>query len=214
MGFPSSRKSIFHPAWIMGVLALGFLVGCQYLFGWEIHAPGILSENFSRQVSPVSERVALYLPRELLEFKASDPGSRFADPKDFYVGESLGPMLVEAFQQTFGEFVFMEVEPTPAILKRYGIPYLVAVQIKKFDNELPWKGQTITLVTETVVFNADLKELARYESRGSSEARKVFAKKGGPEVNLNAAVESNVLANVQYLQEALQRKVWQGEKEG
>jgi len=36
------------------------LTGCTRLFGWDVQAPGILSESFFQQITPGSERVALY----------------------------------------------------------------------------------------------------------------------------------------------------------
>lgn len=110
-------------------------------------------------------------------------------------------MLVEGFQTAFEEFIFLETEPTSALLTQYGISRLAVVRIKDFKNRVTWRGQAVTLVTETAVFDPDLTLLTRFESRGTSDSKKVFAKKGGPELNLNAALENNVLATVQSLQE-------------
>ncbi len=184
--------------------------GCARLFGWDIHAPGLLSQNFSEQVHPAKERVALYLSRELLNYRSYDKGGRFADPQIYHVGEAFGPMLIEAFQNGFEEFIYMEVEPVPEILKRYGIPYVVFVQIKDFDNQVTLKGQTLGIKTETIVKDMDLNLVARFESEGTSDAEKVFAKKGGPEVNLNAALENNAASVVQYLQDSISNGVWKG----
>lgn len=178
-----------------------FCAGCVRLFGWDIHAPGILSSDFAKQVAPVHERLALYLPKDILTYQSTERGGRLADPQIYHVGEAFGPMIVEAFQNGFDEFVLMETGPSADILKRYAIPHLVTVRIKEFKNRVTLKGQAVTLLTETVVFGSDLNVLARFESRGTSDARKVFAKKGGPEVNLNAAIERNVMAIVQYLQD-------------
>jgi len=175
-------------------------MGCARLFGWDIHAPGILSNNFSQTVQPIPERIALYLPPELLKYESRDRGSRTADPQTYHIGEALGPMLVEAFQEGFEEFIFLETEPTREVLKRYGIPWVAVVRVKEFRNRVSWRGQAIALATETVVLDSDLHLFTRFESQGSSESEKVFAKKGGPEVNLNAAIESNVLAIIQNLQ--------------
>ncbi len=183
--------------------------GCARLFGWDIHAPGILSQNFSYQVKPVPARLALYLPPALMSYQSKDRGGKTADPQTYHVGESLGPMLVEGFQNAFDEFIFLEFEPTPGIMKQYALPYLVVVQIKHFDNNVTWKGQGITLVTEAVVLDSDLNIAGRFEARGLSDAQKVFAKKGGPQVNLNAAIENNVLAIVQYLQDSIRSKAWE-----
>lgn len=122
-------------------------------------------------------------------------------------------MLVEGFQTAFSEFIFLEAEPTPEILKRYQIPCLVAVRLKDFRNRVTWKGQAIAVTTESVIFDEDLRTLARFESQGVSDAKKVFAKKGGPEVNLNAALEECVAAIVQYLQDARDSGAWKTETE-
>ena len=176
-------------------------LGCARLFGWDIHAPGILSENFTQLVRAVDERVALYLPPELLRYESKDKGSWSADPQTYHVGEAFGPMLVEGFQNGFSEFIFLETRPTPEILARYGIHRLAVVRLKDFGNRVTWKGQSLTLATETAVFDSGMKEIDRFESRGTSASGKIFAKKGGPEVNLNAALENNVRAVVQHLQD-------------
>ena len=189
----------FRIRWLLG---LAFIqTGCAAIFGWDIHAPGILSESFSKNVGPVHERVALYFPPELLHYESKDRGGRTADPQTYYVGEALGPMLIEGFQGAFDEFIFLETEPTPQILKRCGVQRLAVVRIKEFKNHVTLKGQALILVTETVVFGPDLHLLTRFDSSGISGSQKVFAKKGGPEVNLNAAIERNVLAIIQHLQE-------------
>ena len=178
-----------------------FVAGCAAIFGWNIHAPGILSENFSKTVRPVYERVALYLPPDLLSYQSKNRGSQTADPQTYYIGEALGPMLIEGFQDAFDEFIFLETEPTPPLLKRYGIQRLAVVRIKDFQNHVTLKGQKLTLATETAVFDSDLRLLSKFDSWGVSDSQKVFAKKGGPEVNLNAAIESNILAIIQHLQD-------------
>ncbi len=192
----------------VALFAVLFFAGCATLFGWDIHAPGILSEGYFREIQPVQKRVALYLEPSLMKYVSKNKGGWSADPQTYYVGEALAPMLVEGFQQGFGEFIFMEAEPTPAILKRYGIDALAVVRIKDFGNRVTWKGQGLSLVTETVVFDASLNPLARFQAGGMSDAEKVFAKKGGPEVNLNAAIENNVKALVQYLQDGFTTHVW------
>ena len=182
-------------------LLLFLLCGCTTLFGWDIHAPGILSENAVNQIHPLKQRIALYLPKDSLRFVSRAKGGRLADPQAYHLGEAFGPMLLEVFQQGFSEFILMEAEPTPQMLKRYGLPYLAVVRIKGFENRVTLKGQAVSVVTETAVFDSEMKPLIRFESKGASDARKVFAKKGGPEVNLNAALENNVLVLVQYLQD-------------
>lgn len=194
-------------SWLIAYAGLTVLVlaltGCARLFGWDIHAPGLLSESFITQVSYRRERVALYLPPSVMRFQSKDRGGLTADPQTFHVGEAFAPMMVEALQSTFENFIFLETEPTPEILKRYGIGYLVVVKIRDFRNNVTMKGQALLLTTETLVLDPDLNILVRYESRGASDAKSVFKKKGGPEVNLNAAVERNILAIVQFLQDWL-----------
>lgn len=182
--------------------------GCARLFGWDIHAPGVLSESFSARVPPLAQRVALYFEPALLKYQSMDRGSRFADPQTYHVGESLGPMLLEGFQNGFQEFLLLETEPTAAILKRYGIEYCILVRIKSFENRVTLKGQRLALVTAVAVFDSDLKRLARYEARGASEARGIFRKKGGPEVHLNAVCERNVLGILEYFQDAIRSGGW------
>lgn len=177
-----------------------FQGGCARLFGWDIHAPGLLSSQFAQTIQPQEERIALYLEPGLLSYESKDRGGRTADPQTYHIGEALGPMLVEAFQASFQEFIFLETEPTPRILKRYGIPRVAVVRVKAFQNRVTWRGQEVALETETAVFDSDLHSLGRFEARGTSGAQGVFAKRGGPEVNLNAAIEANVLAIVQNLQ--------------
>ena len=187
-----------------------FLAGCAALFGWNIHAPGILSAQFSQDVHPVKERMALYFDESVLNFESKNRGGKTADPQTYYVGESFSPMLVEAFQQGFEEFIFLETQPTPEIMKQYAIPHVAVIRIKNFSNDVTWKGQAVSLVTETMVLDSELNPLGRFEARGTSDAQKVFAKKGGPEVNLNAALENNALAIVQYLQDGLASGNWKG----
>lgn len=186
---------------ILLFLLLFLHTGCATIFGWKIHAPGLLSSGFEQKIKPVNERIALYLPPETLNYESRDRGGRLADPQTYYVGEALGPMFLEGFQAAFNELIFLETEPTPKIMARYAIPRLAMVRVKDFKNRVTLRGQGVMLVTETVVLDPDLKPLARFEARGASDARKVFAKRGGPEVNLNAAIENNVLAVVQQLQD-------------
>lgn len=195
-----------------GVGFVLFQAGCAAIFGWDIHAPGMLSENFSKAVPPVHERVALYLPEDLLAYTSQDRGGRTADPQTYHVGEAFGPMLVEGFQQAFDEFIFLETAPTEAILKQYAIPYLVSVEIKDFRNRVTWKAHAVSMVTETVVFDSNLRRLGRFEATGTSGAEKVFSKKGGPQVNLNAALENNVSAIIQYLQDSMRTGTWEKER--
>ena len=193
---------------LLTIISSFLLLGCVRLFGWDIHAPGLLSSNFERQVTPLHERMALYLPPESLKYESTNRGGRTADPQTYHVGEAFGPMMTEGMQNAFDEFVMIEAQPTPEIMKRYQIPYLVIVRVTEFKNHVTWHGQAVSLVAETVVYDSDLKQIAKFDSRGTSDAKKVFAKKGGPEVNLNAAVEENVLAIVQYLQDSVRNGVW------
>ena len=188
----------FQALLFLTVLAL---TGCATIFGWKIHAPGLLSKEFETRVLPVKERIALYLPPETLAYESKARGGRLADPQTYYVGEALAPMLLEGFQTGFEEFIFLETEPTPAMMKQYAIPRLAVVRVKEFQNQVTLKGQAVSLLTETAVLDPELQLIARFESRGTSDAQKVFAKRGGPEVNLNAAIENNVLAVVQQLQD-------------
>jgi hypothetical protein len=177
--------------------------GCARLFGWDIHAPGLLSENFFAGVRPSTQKIALYIPEGSKTFESKDRGGQTADPQTYHIGEAFEPMLIEAFQHGFEGFVSMEAEPTPEIMARYEIPYLAVVRIKFFKNDVTWKGQRLEIVTEIDVMDADLRVIDRYQARGISEAQKVFAKRGGPETNLNAAIESNVRAIVEHLQDVL-----------
>lgn len=196
-----ARVYFLKRCWVPRAFAFLFFVGCARLFGWDIHAPGILSENFSRLIRPLDERIALYLPPEVLTFVSKDKGSWSADPQTYHVGEAFRPMLIEGFQEGFSEFIFLETEPTPGILARYGIHRMAVVRIRDFGNRVTWKGQSLALATETVVFDSAMKEIGRFESRGTSASEKIFSKKGGPEVNLNAALENTVRAVVQHLQD-------------
>lgn len=179
--------------------------GCASLFGWDIHAPGVLSESFSHAIQPVNSRVALYLDPRLPQALSKDRGSTLSDPQTYHIGEALYPMLIEGFQEGFDEFVFLEMEPTQDILKQYGIPYLATVEIKGFDNQKgkPLSRQSLTVVTRVSLYNSKMDLLRQFDAKGSSDTRKVFAKKGGPEVNLNAAIENNILATIQFLQDVM-----------
>lgn len=183
--------------------------GCAALFGWKIHAPGMLSGNFEQRIQPVHDRIALYLEPSVFKYISTARGGRTADPTTFYIGESYAPMLLEGFQQAFDEFIYMEAEPTPELLKRYGIQHLAVVRIMDFKNDMTWKGQGVELVTQTVILGQDLQKLDWFESKGGSDVEKIFAKKGGPEVNLNAALEHNVTAIIQYIQDASLSGKWE-----
>ncbi|MBN1687536.1 MAG: hypothetical protein JW893_00390 [Candidatus Omnitrophica bacterium] len=183
------------------------LAGCATLFGWDIHAPGMLSSDFSKQIQPVPVRLALYLPPEVSAYESQDKGGRLADPQTYHVGEAFSPMALEAFQEGFEEFILMETEPSAQILKQCGIPYLAVVAITDFGNKVTLKGQAIAIQTEVVLYNQDLYPVIHFQASGLSDAEKVFAKRGGPQVNLNAAIERCLLAIVQQLQDSvLQRE--------
>ena len=202
---PRSYNSQTRTAFIVLLSALMF--GCA-IFHWDIHAPGLLSATFAQKIQPMDERVALYFSPDLKTFISKERGGKTADPQTYHVGEAYAPMLIESFQQAFNEFIFMEVPPTVDILKQYGIPYLVVTRIKDFGNRVTWKGQGLTLATESVVYDTQMNLLARFESIGVSDAQKIFAKKGGPQVNLNAALENNSTAIIQYLQDSITTKSW------
>lgn len=177
--------------------------GCTSIYGWNIHAPGILSAEFAQDIPQISKRVALYIPEGQKEFVSKDKGTRLSDPQAYYVGEAFVPMLIESFQSGFTEFVLMEALPTPDMLRQYGIEVLAVCEIKDFKNRKTMKSQGLDLYTETSLFNSDLKLVRRFEARGTSEAPGTFAKKGGLEVNLNAAIEGNLREVISQAQEYL-----------
>ncbi|MFA6600142.1 MAG: hypothetical protein WCU74_03890, partial [Candidatus Omnitrophota bacterium] len=136
--------------WIL-VLAIVLGPGCARLFGWDIHAPGVLSGNFFTVVEPAPSRarsgpasvprvpryvltgptrIGLYLPAELKNFESRDRGGKTADPQTYHIGEAFYPMILEAFQYGFDEPIVLEAVPTAQIMARYDIPYLAAVKIK------------------------------------------------------------------------------------
>ena len=117
--------------------------------------------------------------------------------------EAFVPMLIESFQSGFSEFMRIEALPTPEIMRQYGIEALVVSEIKDFKNRKAFSAQGLDLYTETTVFNSDLKLIRRFETRGTSEAPGTFAKKGGLEVNLNAAIEGALRETVLQTQDAL-----------
>lgn len=184
-------------------LVIGLLSGCTAIYGWNIHAPGILSAEFAQDIPQVSKRVALYVPEGQKDYFSTDKGTRFSDPQKYFVGEAFVPMLIESFQSGFSEFILMEAVPTPDIMQQYAIDVLVVTEIKDFKNRKSLPAQGLDLYTETTVFNRDLKLIRRFETRGTSEARGTFAKKGGLEVNLNAAIEGNLREVVLQTQEAI-----------
>ncbi len=200
-------KFSFFALFLIAV-ALALQPGCATLFGWDIHPPGMLSVNFVDKVQLMPQRIALYLDPAIYTYESNARGGWTADPTKFHIGEAYAPMIVEGFQQAFEEFIFMEEEPEEAVMKQYGIPYLVMVRIKGFENRMTWKGQGVALTTEAVVLDSQLREIDRFESSGASDVEKVFAKKGGPEVNLNAAIENNIAVLVQYLQDSLRSGKW------
>lgn len=184
-------------------LALFLLSGCTAIYGWNIHAPGLLSDEFAADIPAVPHRIALYIPEGQKEFVSKDKGTIWSDPQTYYVGEAFVPMLIESFQTGFAEFVLMEALPTPALMQRYGIEALAVTEIKGFTNRKAYSAQGLDIYTETALFNRDLKLIRRFETRGTSEARGTFAKKGGLEVNLNAAIEGALRETVSQVQEAL-----------
>ena len=198
---PRSKQVFF----LLGLwlLMLGSLFGCTAIYGWNIHAPGILSGEFARDIPQSPHRVALYVPEGQKEFVSKDKGTRLSDPQTYYVGEAFVPMLAEAFRSSFSEFVMMEAIPTPAIMKQYGIEMLAVSEIKDFKNRKTLSAQGLDLYTETSLFSPNLKMIRRFEARGTSEAPGTFSKKGGLEVNLNAAIEGNLREVIAQVQDAL-----------
>ncbi len=186
--------------------------GCATLFGWDIHAPAVLSQRFYERVQPASDRVAVYLDPSLFSLVSKNKGGRFADPQTYYIGEAYVPLAVEGFQRGFDEFLLIEDEPTQAILGQYAVPYLVYIRPRAFNNDVSLKGQILSFETETLVFDKELRLLDRFQTSGKSDSKKVFAKKGGPQVNFNAALENNIESTVLYIQDALRTGRWQGAK--
>jgi len=201
----ASRRGPFNQIFSL-IFFLLFQTGCAAIFGWDIHAPGFLSESFFHLIQPAEERIALYLPDDLMSYVSDDRGGRFADPQTYHIGEAFVPMVVEAFNHGFDEFILMETEPTAAVMRQYGIPYLVAIRPAEFGNRVTLKGQGLGFRTEMLVFNSDLEIVAIFDADGSSDAEKIFAKKGGPQLNLNAAIENNIRASVASLQDWLHMK--------
>ncbi len=201
---PSQHVLIFVA--MIGVII--FSSGCAALFGWDIHAPGILSQNFSFNIQPTQSRVGLYLEPSVWKYLSKNRGGRFADPQTYHVGEAYVPMVIEGFQGGFEEFIFFETEPTPELAKQYAVPYVVIVRIEDFGNKVTMKGQAVQIRTQTAVLDPQFNVMGRFISTGSSDAEKIFAKKGGPEVNLNAAIENNVIAMVQYIQDSIRTGNW------
>lgn len=204
---PVCHKTKYQIYPIVG--ALLFLTGCATLFGWDIHAPAALSQRFYDRVRPAQHRVGLYLDPSFTGLISKNKGGRFADPQTYHIGEAYIPIVIEGFQQGFTEFVLLESEPTQEILTRYAIPYLVYVRPRAFENDVTLKGQAVSLKTETLVFGPELLLVDRFETEGSSDAKKVFAKKGGPQVNLNAAIENNAESMILHIQDALRSGRWQ-----
>ncbi len=195
------------------VMILAFVCsGCATLFGWDIHAPAVLSQRFYERVQPAPQRIALYLDPSLPELISKNKGGRFADPQTYHIGEAYVPILIEGFQRGFGEFILIEDEPTQEMLVRYAIPYLIYIRPKAFENDVTMKGQTVSFETETLAFDTHLALLDRFRTSGKSDSKKVFAKRGGPQVNFNAALENNTESIVLYIQDAIRTQRWAGSK--
>ncbi len=185
------------------ILVCCLQAGCTAIYGWNIHAPGLLSDEFARDIPQVSKRVALYIPEGQKEFISKDKGTFWSDPQTYYIGEAFVPMLIESFQSGFTEFVLMEALPNPDIMNQYAIDAVVVSEIKDFSNRKTLPAQGLDIYTDTTIFNRELKLIRRFETRGTSEAKGTFAKKGGLEVNLNAAIEGNLRETVLQVQDAL-----------
>ena len=186
----------------MGLLAcITLFSGCMTLFGWKIHAPGILSNAFFQSVEVQKTRLALYIPEDLHTKISTDKGTFFSDPQVYAIGEAFVPMLIEAFNYSFSEFILFEIPPTSTLLHTYGIHQLAIVEITGFRNRKSLKGQGLDLHTQTTLLDKNMQPLYQFKTRGTSEAPDVFAKKGGPEVNLNASIESALQSIVQTIQD-------------
>jgi len=207
--FFSILTRVFPSCLFCIVCTFGF-AGCATLFGWDIHAPAVLSQRFYDRVEPAPDRVALYLDPSIPALISKNKGGRFADPQTYHIGEAYVPIMIEGFQRGFNEFVLIEKEPTQAMLERYAIPYLVYVRPKAFENDVSLKGQIVAFESETLVFDRSLVLLDRFRTTGRSDSKKVFAKKGGPQVNFNAALENNVESIVLYIQDAVRTGRWPG----
>lgn len=190
---------------VLNCIIIFLLTGCASIFGWDIHAPGIVSENFIHSVKSFPARIALYFPRELLSYVSEDRGGKTADPQTYHVGEAYGPMLLEAFQHGFDEFIFLEIQPSRNLVMQYAIPYTAVVRITGFKNEVSWSGQKISIETETVILNSELNAIEKFRSSGSSDVKRVFSKKGGPQVNLNLAIENNIMSIIEHIQDFLKQ---------
>src|SRR5689334_22062550 len=69
---------------------------CTSIYGWNIHALGILSAEFSQDIPPAKHRVALFIPEGQKDFISKDKGTRLSDPQMYYIGEAFVPMLIES----------------------------------------------------------------------------------------------------------------------
>jgi len=203
-----SRRSLKGQALALAG-SLFIFPSCAALFGWDIHAPGLLSQGYFANVQTLQHRLALYITPGFSSYTSTDRGGRFADPQTYHVGEAYQPMVIEGFQHAFEEFIYVEAEPDPAIMKQYGIPYLAVVETAEFYNRVTMKGQAVELVTRIHILNQDLETVETFEVSGSSDAQKIFSKKGGPEMNLNAALERNITATVQHIHDSLRTGAWQ-----
>lgn len=96
----------------------------------------LLSQRFYERVQPVPQRLALYFDLSFFGAVSKNKGGRFADPQTYHIGEAYVPILIEGFQQGFGEFVLPEEEPTREILARYAIPYLAYVRPRTFGKDV------------------------------------------------------------------------------
>jgi len=198
---------LFFPSILIFLSGLVLAVSGCAIFHWDIHAPGLLSTAYYAEVRQENQRIALFIPDGLMQYTSTNRGGALADPQTYHIGEAMAPMMVEAFQTAFDEFILLEAEPTPELMKQYGISYLVLIDIQEFQNKVQLKGQGVGLVSKVYIVDSDLYLMAEFQAAGSSDARKVFAKKGGPEVNLNAAIESNLIATIQFIQDYLRNNV-------
>jgi len=155
---------------IVWVSLIFMFAGCATLFGWKIHAPGILSNKFYDEIEKTDGRIALYIPPHCAEFISTEKGGTLADPTTFFIGEAFAPMLLEAFQHSFSEFVFMEIDPNADVLKQYQIPFVIVVDIREFYNKMTLKGQAVSIISEVWILNGDLQIVRHLEVVGTSDA--------------------------------------------
>lgn len=168
--------------------------------GVPIFAPARMSANYYETITPFPERMALYIDEDLALYRHER-----VNAPTYEVGHSLAPMLIEAFQHSFNEFVFLEVEPNASIASRYDITYTVWVKLKEFESFLRSKETQTCLVLTMEVYDADFKKLATFESEGShSHTRGIGAKKLGE--NMGESFENAITPLIESFQKMAKQK--------